>query len=384
MNTGKLPTKFLPAERIDTDQIGEQARQFDQRGIMRLLLDAVPDILLILNPQRQVVFANEICLKMLNADNLKAVHGQRPGEIFDCVHAEETAGGCGTTEACRTCGAALAIQSGLRGLVDVRECRISRKTGDALDLQVAVRPLETPQGQYLVFTLQDISDQKRRRALERIFFHDVLNTVNLVYGYSQLIEAQPEAVEELSGDLLRAVHRLIDEINAQRQLLAAESGELRLDETEIQPAELLQEIARQYRASPLADECTIRVVQTVSGVTLKTDSALLGRVLGNMLKNALEASQPGDLIALKTVSDGQTVTFSINNPAVMPRDVQLQVFNRSFSTKGSGRGLGTYSIKMLTERYLGGRVWFTSAPGEGTTFYAQLPLVVPERAALSS
>ncbi|HRL13334.1 MAG TPA: PAS domain-containing protein, partial [Aggregatilineales bacterium] len=83
MTTGKLPTKFLPAERITEAQIREQARQFDQRSVMRLLLDAVPDILLILNPQRQVVFANEICLKMLSADNLKAVYGQRPGDVLN-------------------------------------------------------------------------------------------------------------------------------------------------------------------------------------------------------------------------------------------------------------------------------------------------------------
>jgi signal transduction histidine kinase len=50
------------------------------------------------------------------------------------------------------------------------------------------------------------------------------------------------------------------------------------------------------------------------------------------------------------------------------------VFQRSFSTKGTGRGLGTYSIKLLTERYLGGRVWFESAEGHGTTFHAEFDI----------
>jgi signal transduction histidine kinase len=374
MVTGRLPTKFLPAERASEKQVAEQARQFDQRTVTRMLLDSVPDVLLILNPQRQVVFANELCLNLLDMPSLKQIYGQRPGELFGCVHSDEMPGGCGTSEACQTCGAARAIQSGLAGRIDSRECRILRKDGEALDLQVSTRPLEASGGQYVVFTMQDISDLKRRRALERIFFHDVLNTVNLVYGYSQLIELKPEGVDEFIGDLNRAVVRLTDEINAQRQLLAAESGELKPSEAAVNPVEILQELARQYRASPLADECAIRVVQTVTGVTLKTDAALLGRVLGNMIKNALEASTAGDTIVLRVISDGETVTYSVNNPAVMPRDVQLQVFNRSFSTKGSGRGLGTYSIKMLTERYLHGRVWFTSASGEGTTFYAQLPL----------
>ena len=38
----------------------------------------------------------------------------------------------------------------------------------------------------------------------------------------------------------------------------------------------------------------------------------------------------------------------------MPDEVKAQIFERSFSTKGRGRGIGTYSIKLLTERYLEG------------------------------
>ena len=57
----------------------------------------------------------------------------------------------------------------------------------------------------------------------------------------------------------------------------------------------------------------------------------------------------------------------------MPRSIQLQVFQRSFSTKGAGRGIGTYSIKLLTERYLGGKVSFVSEDGIGTRFSCHLP-----------
>ena len=58
----------------------------------------------------------------------------------------------------------------------------------------------------------------------------------------------------------------------------------------------------------------------------------------------------------------------------MPDEVQLQLFQRSFSTKGqTGRGIGTYSMKLLGERYLGGRVEFISRHPEGTTFTLSLP-----------
>ena len=63
----------------------------------------------------------------------------------------------------------------------------------------------------------------------------------------------------------------------------------------------------------------------------------------------------------------------VHNLAVMPRSTQLQMFQRSFSTKGNDRGLGTYSIRLLTERYLKGEVSFTSDEAKGTTFILRLP-----------
>jgi sensor histidine kinase regulating citrate/malate metabolism len=47
----------------------------------------------------------------------------------------------------------------------------------------------------------------------------------------------------------------------------------------------------------------------------------------------------------------------------------MQVFMRSFSTKGTQRGLGTYSMKILGEQHLGGTVDFTTSDTEGTTFF---------------
>jgi sensor histidine kinase regulating citrate/malate metabolism len=64
----------------------------------------------------------------------------------------------------------------------------------------------------------------------------------------------------------------------------------------------------------------------------------------------------------------------VHNDAPIPREVRLQIFQRAFSTKGPGRGLGTYSMKLLSQRYLGGDVSFTSSEEGGTTFKARYPL----------
>jgi sensor histidine kinase regulating citrate/malate metabolism len=94
-----------------------------------------------------------------------------------------------------------------------------------------------------------------------------------------------------------------------------------------------------------------------------------------MVKNGLEASAEDETVRLSCLSSKTGIEFLVHNPHFMPRHVQLQVFQRSFSTKGKNRGLGTYSMKLLGEQYLRGKVSFTSYPEGGTTFKVWLPLV---------
>ena len=85
--------------------------------------------------------------------------------------------------------------------------------------------------------------------------------------------------------------------------------------------------------------------------TVATDKRLLRRVIGNMLKNALEASSLGQVVSLEFVNQGDVLITVIT--VAMFRRFRLQVFQRSFSTKGGkGRGIGTSSIRLLAERYL--------------------------------
>jgi len=70
----------------------------------------------------------------------------------------------------------------------------------------------------------------------------------------------------------------------------------------------------------------------------------------------------------------KNIKFWVHNPGVIPEDVQLQIFQRSFSTKSKDRGLGTYSMMLLTKRYLKGHLSFISSAEKGTIFRAYYPL----------
>jgi hypothetical protein len=104
-----------------------------------------------------------------------------------------------------------------------------------------------------------------------------------------------------------------------------------------------------------------------------SDVHLIKRILTNLVKNALEASFNSDTITLTAIEEGENIEFSVHNPGIIPEAVKQQIFQRSFSTKGVDRGIGLYSIKLLTTRYLKGKVIFTSEESTGTTFTVCLP-----------
>lgn len=366
--------QFAPAERAPRADVLQLARRFlDISPSLRAILDAVPDILMALNPQRQVVFANRSLLNFACCTDAEVL-GLRPGEVLGCAHAFDLPTGCGSTEFCVTCGAAQAILNSACGLPDVQECRITRgANGEALDFRVRSTPLVIGDDRFTLLTLSDISEEKRRRALERIFFHDVLNTATAMKAASDLLARRANGDTGDLPQIMRSlVERLIDEIAAQRQLTDAENDDLTVNRTPINVPALLADLARAFIHHQLAEERTIRITPA-GNVEVVSDPVILRRVLANMLKNALEASRPGETVTLGYRPDADEIEFWVHNPGAMPRPVQLQVFQRSFSTKGPGRGLGTYSMKLLGERYLGGRVDFTTSQQAGTTFTVRLP-----------
>jgi len=375
-----MKTYYAPPERADPADIKQLTSSVLEFPIFPRTLDAMPCPAVVLNKERQIVYANSRMLEAVKAKDPEDLIGKRPGEVVGCIHAEEGPAGCGTSEACAMCGAVNAILECQRtGKMITKECQISVETGQtsALDFEVVASSFNLDAGPITVCALRDISAEKRKQVLERVFFHDVLNTAGGLQGLSQILL---EDHGDLFGDaketltiLATLSEVLIQEIREHRQLFLAETGELHAYPGGVSPQGILTEV-QTLLANHEAARGRIMEVQTTPDVDLETDPDLLRRVLVNMAKNALEATPPGGTVTLSFEELGERIAFHVHNTTVMPEEVRLQVFNRSFSTKpGQGHGIGTYSMKLLGERYLGGKVYFTSDDTKGTTFTLEVP-----------
>jgi hypothetical protein len=377
--TTNLKTHFAPAERASPADVAGMSRFVSENPLFRAVMESVDGYLMILNPERQVLAANQRLVEELRVETVTCLLGERPGEVLGCIHAAEEAGGCGTAQACQACGVVISILASQRdGRPATGECLATVRHGgveSAREFRVRATPVQAGGHDFTVLVFQDISGDKRREALERVFFHDVMNTIGGLMGWSQLLQ-QFEGVKarEAAGHVVALSQRLKREIEDQRRLSQAELGALEVAATPVPVFHVLETVRMIFEAHDAAEGRTLEIAEADPEADIVTDSSLLVRVLTNMVKNALEASRKGETVRLWHALESGRPVFRVHNGGAIPEEVRLRIFQRSFSTKsGRGRGIGTYSMKLFGERYLGGQVGFESSEAEGTVFFIKLP-----------
>jgi len=347
--------------------------------LVNQILEGFPEAVLLLNQERQIVVCNFAALRIFNVTSEEEILGKRIGEAFHCIHSNDLEGGCGTSKFCKECGAGRALKRTREDSISVEEeCRIiAERSGGHQFFNVAVKtkPLIIEEKDFTLVSIVDISAKKRRNELERIFFHDILNTGSAINGLAELlVDEEDELVKtELIDSIISSSRQLINEILHQRELSNAQDGNLEVTLSETSVNTILKVAFELYEKHKLAEDKNLIVDYLAEDVKFITDQTLLVRSIGNLIKNALEASRNNELIRIYSNADDLYITFFVYNEGIIPDQVKLNIFQRSFSTKASkGRGIGTYSVKLLVEDYLKGEVGFVSDDINKTIFHIKI------------
>ena len=270
-----------------------------------------------------------------------------------------------------------AIENALAGTIGHYEGDfVSKASGKITFVRVNFAPIILDDGikNGGVGIFEDITERKQ---IERIFFHDIMNTAGSLMNYSEMLEDEDMNINEkkemiqVFGSLAK---RIVNEISTHRHLLTSGKNEIKLNIKKIRSGTFLEGMLDFFNHSYLLDTKKVIICKDSINIEFETDETILGRIIGNMIKNSIEASSVADEIILKCSQKNNMINFSVHNSAVMPEEIQKQLFTRSVSTKGAGRGLGIYSMKYLTETYLHGSISFTSAKDKGTTFIVSYPV----------
>lgn len=381
VNAGFVP--LLPAERVSPEVVSRQAALFAASPAAGVL-DRLPLGVAVCNITRQIVYANDKFMELTAITTPReTVVGQRLGEALSCLGSGLELGGCGTSELCRSCGMARALAESLAGPEMAHgECSLARHGGnklESLDFRIWIWAMAHGGEMFHAAILTDIRAEKRLTLMERIFYHDILNVVSGMRGICELMREEQTCADNAELELLSyAAERVNELILSQRDFSRAEHGEYEVTAVKMGTRSLLGDVTGLMRREPSARGKQLVIDPATADVYFASDRKLLTRILVNMQKNALEAVKPGETVTVGCDQDGGCVRFWVQNPGVVPDEARPQIFRRAFSTKGAGRGLGTYGMKLFAENYLDGEVGFTSDAASGTMFFLRLPAATDE------
>jgi len=351
----------------------------DNFDLVQQILNSNTHFSALINSDRRIVLSNQHLLKNSGLEKFEEAIGENPGEILSCINITDNTR-CGNTVNCKYCGiVSNIIESTATRKRTTGEARITSRIKDKLvnyDFQVTCSPIVLSGESYTLVNIMDISSEKRNELLENIFFHDVLNRLGGLNGIIQMLKfenKQPE-LEEFITLLDTIGEMIVEDIQTQRFIKSAENEKLILNIHEYSAFGIIESVRKQIAFLPTLKIRQIEICTECADFTIKTDLSLLKRILLNMAKNAVEASTEQGSVRISCSRKPGLAIFNVTNPGEIPRDIQRQIFQRSFSTKGQGRGLGTYSMKIFGENYLKGKVYFRTGEKAGTTFTIELPL----------
>ena len=348
-----------------------------KKDVAAELINSVPNPAFILNNDRKIILYNETLSAAVGEIRDNMILGRRPGELLRCCNSRKN--WCGEAAPCVQCGALRAIQTAMTGDRAEEECMLlSNVDGQvkAYTFKVNASPIKIREEQYFIIHLTDISDSKHKEMIERVFLHDLLNAVNGITNAGTLLKEDAVKSEhrELAGMIVERAKFMANEIDAHRLFISAETRQLEINNEPVILKQVLESVSAFYSGSQMAKDKNISLESEIEEFALTTDKRILYRIVENLVKNAIEASPANNTVAIKAKSKNGNALFTVSNQGTIPMTIAHQIFKKSFSTKGRGRGLGTYSVKMFTENYLRGRVWFDSSQDDGTNFYVEIPL----------
>ncbi len=226
------------------------------------------------------------------------------------------------------------------------------------------------------------SSAEENDRLQRIMAHDLKNPLGVIYGMSILMLDEPGLNEEMlemleivkdSSEKMNSliIDLLTTKVDKQQQAAINQSVDLK---------ELLKESVAllRYRAREKQQRITFESSDTCQVIA---NRERIWRVVNNLIVNAIKFSPANSRIKVKIEQAEQMVTVRVKDEGIgIPPELHKKVFDLTSEAKRKGTagedsyGLGLYTSRQIIEAH-GGRIWFDSVTGEGTTFYFTLPCV---------
>ncbi len=264
---------------------------------------------------------------------------------------------------------------------------LDRLAGSLDELQRHQRELRDTQASLeLARNKAEVASEAKGRFLA-VMSHEIRTPINGVVGSLELLsDGNLSATQRsLLSNALRSTDSLLEIINEILEFSRVESGRLQLEEVEYQLEAQINDVASSMAA--LVDPARVElVVDFDPGLPgrVRGDPLRLRQVLTNLLGNAAKFTESGAVVLRARRLAQDRMRLEVRDTGIGISEQQQALLFEPFTQADSsttrrygGTGLGLSIVKQLVE-LMGGRIGIESRPGEGSTFWVELPLASRE------
>ena len=197
---------------------------------------------------------------------------------------------------------------------------------------------------------------------------------------SKEMEMPSGKVEEYLNNVKENIARMVELIDDLLIVSKIEQGTFPVLRKEISPENLIKELVSRYKVFAEASHIELNFYSQKNLPEVFTDPSLFKIVVENLIDNAIRYTKGKGNVEIGLERREKDLFFKIKDSGVgIPKKEQGHIFQKFFRAENilkertRGSGLGLYVCKSIIEK-LGGRIWFESKEGKGTTFYFTLPI----------
>ena len=265
-----------------------------------------------------------------------------------------------------------------------------RKNGSTFPLLLVATQIESHDQPIILGILRDLSDQQQVSRMKNEFVstlnHELRTPLTSITGALGLLNAGilgelPEAAKDLIEIAYTNIQRLNHMISDLLDIEKLMSGDLQLEIKAQSLQTLLVQALQANQASAESYQVQLELAETQQDIHAHVDGQRFLQILTNLLSNAAKFSPPGGKvhIGLAHITPNIARISVHDDGAGIPVDFRPRIFEKfsqadaSDTRQHGGVGLGLAIAKQLIE-CMNGTISFESEPGQGTTFFVDLPI----------
>ncbi|HSX34109.1 MAG TPA: ATP-binding protein [Candidatus Saccharimonadales bacterium] len=348
------------------------------------MLTSMGEGLIAIDGDGNIAFINRVAASLLSLPNEAAAVGKPVQQVYDLYKSEGKADKPLPVEQ-RPSYIAMHTGAALNDLY-----LLVKADGTKHILNITANPVKLNEQVIGAITvLRDVTKEKEVDRMKTEFIslasHQLRTPLSAIKWFSEMLVSGD--VGELQADQLdfarnisASTERMIDLVNALLNISRIESGRIMVDPKPTDLKELVNGITSDLKAKTEEKQQNLVISVHDDLPKINLDPRLTSQVYMNLLTNAIKYTPKGGEISVFISRKGDDIISQVtDNGYGIPVAQQDRVFQKFFRAANAvkvetdGTGLGLYLIKAIVESS-GGKIWFKSEEGKGTTFWFSMPV----------